>query len=98
MQRSGTTFIAIPPSIPVTLATSTKRRPESSISRAGHGTTSASPATARSTAFVPVHGRAECALTPCQTRSATRLPRQPAWIAQSVGSSMIPSSASSTGG
>ena len=46
------------------------------------------PATATSIAFTPCHGRAEWALSPRKTTVAFRLPRQPAWIALSVGSSI----------
>ena len=52
----------------------------------------AGPSSAFSIAFSAVHGRAEWPLTPWKVIRAFRLPRQPAWIVVSVGSSRIASS------
>ena len=54
------------------------------------------PSRALSIAFTAVHGRAEWPLTPRKMSRAFMLPRQPAWIVLSVGSSRIASSASCT--
>ncbi len=89
---------AIPPWIRVTESTSTKVSPSTSI---GFGTTSSSgcsPSNAFATAFTPSHGRAEWALSPRKTIRAVMLPRHPAWIVLSVGSSSSTSPASYSSG
>ena len=88
--------MAIPPSICVMLATSVKVRPPISTGRGSIAAKGRSPSSAFSIAFSAVHGRAEWPLTPWKTMRAFRLPRQPAWIVLSVGSSRIASSASCT--
>lgn len=77
----------------VTLTTSVKTSPSISTGCGGIRVTGRRPSTARVIALSPCHGRAECALTPRNVTVALRLPRQPAWIALSVGSSTIARSA-----
>jgi hypothetical protein len=86
----------MPPSIRVMLATSMKVRPPISTGRGSSSANGRSPASALSIAFSAVQGRAEWPLTPWKTMRPFRLPRQPAWIVLSVGSSRIASSASWT--
>ena len=91
---AGTTFDAMPPATRTALTTSRYTSPSSSTSTGSRPTIGCSPRTSSWIAFTPVHGRAECALSPWKVILACRLPRQPAWNSQSVGSSTIASSTS----
>ena len=78
------------------LATSVNVSPPISTGRGSIAANGRNPSSALSIAFSAVHGRAEWPLTPWKVMRAFRLPRQPAWIVLSVGSSRIASSASCT--
>ena len=74
------------------LATSVNVSPPISTGRGSIAAYGRRPSSAFSIAFSAVHGRAEWPLTPWKVIRAFRLPRQPAWIVLSVGSSRIASS------
>ena len=84
----------MPPSICVTLTTSRKVRPPTSTGRGSSAANGRRPSTARSIAFSAEPRSREWPLTPWKSSRAFRLPRQPAWIVLSVGSSRIASAAS----
>ena len=98
MTASGTTLSAMPPSIRVTVSTSTNVRPATSTCAGGMRVSGCSPSTATPIALTPSHGLAEWALIPRNASVALRLPRQPAWIVLSVGSSTMARSVSRRSG
>ena len=82
----------MPPAIFVTEATSVKRSPSKSCGSGSWAASTAIPAAARWIALSANHGRAEWPATPWKLQVALMLPRQPAWIALSVGSIITTSS------
>ena len=87
--------MAMPPAIFVTDATSMNSSPSNWCGSGSCAASAVTPAAARVIALSPNHGRAECAATPWNVHVALTLPRQPAWIALSVGSIITASSGES---
>ena len=90
------TFVAIPPAIRVTLATSTNSSPSNACGTAAAARPArGSPAAACSIALSACHGRAEWPERPWNVHVALMLPRQPACSSHAVGSIITTSSAAS---